>query len=266
MVCFIYPTFLVGNCGLKEETITKLVKDEVHEVIEEEAGEGENIGISTNTGEDGKFVWDHKATLLFLDEYGKLIDDFRNPMKKKKILWEKISAAMAAKGYQTDSGLLDRKMRNMKSTFNKIRDNNKKKRTGRARIHWEYYDKFCAIFAEDKTVNTDHLVASIRDDSCTSNEATSVDLDSATSISHSIGENTPSNSREKQKNLDVFRKRQLQIETEKLEELKKIRVALEENNKINKQKLNMFQQYLNRHQVNNQPEGQHASEVSTEDE
>ncbi|KAF2890538.1 hypothetical protein ILUMI_15635 [Ignelater luminosus] len=55
---------------------------------------------------------------------------------------------------------------------------------------------------------------------------------------------TPSNSREKQKRLDMYRKRQLQIEEERLVELKCLREAVDESNRINKKKLGVLQAYL----------------------
>ncbi|KAK9710435.1 Myb/SANT-like DNA-binding domain [Popillia japonica] len=102
--------------------------------IEEEPGDGENITVA---GSD-KFTWDRKAALLLLDEYH----------QKKKTRWKKIAQTMVQAGYQVDGDMLDRKIRNT-LTFNKIKDNNQKKRTGRGAIHWKYYDKMCYILTAD---------------------------------------------------------------------------------------------------------------------
>ncbi|KAF2901198.1 hypothetical protein ILUMI_04989 [Ignelater luminosus] len=112
----------------------------------------------------------------------------------KKKLWEKIASVMEENGYFVNSAILDQKMRNMKCTFTRIKDNNKKKRTGRGK-------------------RTPDTVV------------------------------TPSN---KEKRVDFYRKRQLEIEEGRLEELKKIRQEIQENNRTNREKLLLLQQFLNK--------------------
>ncbi|CAG9773271.1 unnamed protein product [Ceutorhynchus assimilis] len=86
---------------------------------------------------EGKFYWEYKAILLMLEEYRKRISKFRNPKFKKKLLWDEIANVMKLNGYLVGSDTIDKKMRNLKNTFRTIVDNNnKKKTTGRGRMHW----------------------------------------------------------------------------------------------------------------------------------
>lgn len=71
---------------------------------------------------------------------------------------------MCKRGCSVDAAALDRKMRNMKNTYKTIVDNNRKKKTGRGTIQWEYFSRFKEIFANDKTVNPEFLVSSFPDD------------------------------------------------------------------------------------------------------
>lgn len=45
----------------------------------------------------------------------------------------------------------------MKKTYTGIKDNIRK--TGRGRIHWEYYHQFDEIYREDKTVNLPQTIS-----------------------------------------------------------------------------------------------------------
>ncbi|KAJ8962275.1 hypothetical protein NQ318_018254 [Aromia moschata] len=190
-----------------------------------------------------KFTWTHSNTLLFLEEYEKRVEKFRNPKIKKRELWSEIANEMKKMGYAVHPDILDKKMRNMRSTYTKIVDNNKTKiKTGRGRIKWEYFDRFQQIFAVDKTVNPVNLESSLPlpgletatpnedlvEDSCTSSEACNSNW-------------TPSR---RWKRLDVFRKRQLDLELEKIEEIKLIRKEMEKYNDIQKKKLELFEKYL----------------------
>ncbi|XP_071057001.1 uncharacterized protein [Onthophagus taurus] len=179
--------------------------------------------------------------MLFLAEYEKRKDMFRNPKIKKKKLWEEIRREMLKQGYKVDGTTLDRKLRNMKGTYKGIIDNNKKRSTGRGHISWEYYNRFNEIFTEDKTINIDCTVSSFQTQS--DDDVRSPGLGAAQDFEQDSRSNTPTGPQKKR--LDVFRKRQLELEEEKLEEVKKIRVSLEEYNKIQREKLELFKKYLN---------------------
>ncbi|VEN58685.1 unnamed protein product [Callosobruchus maculatus] len=127
---------------------------------------------------------------------------------------------MSKKGYIVDSAQLDQKMRNMKCTFHKVLDNKKINKTGRGRINWPYFQRMEEIFATDKTVNLPDVVSS----------------SPLSGSSMSSRCNTPEESRRHEptpskRNLDKFRERQLEIEEERLQELKRIRMGIEEGKK-----------------------------------
>lgn len=201
------------------------------------------------------FSWTHKSTLLFLEEYRKRHAKFRDPKCKKKLLWSEIAKQMKLKGYDVNGEVLDRKMRNMKHTYKTILDNNnKKKSTGKGRIDWEYFTLFNNIFLEDKSINlpigcistippppTNEMLSSIEKLSETQN------TNFSTPTEEEIPWNLPSTSsmsqnskNEREKSLNKLRKRQIEIEEHKLEELKKIRMCLEKNNALQERKLEVL--------------------------
>lgn len=169
--------------------------------------------------------------MLFLDEYEKNIQKFRDPKVKKKNLWITIAAVMAENGYVVNASLLDQKLRNMKCTFNKIRDNKKASKTGRGRIQWPYYERMEQIFLTDKTVNLPKLVSTL---------VCHKDPETSPLMEQTQNKHTDTN----KKNLDGFRKRQLEIEEERLEELKKIRKEVEETNRLNREKFDLMKKYF----------------------
>lgn len=216
-----------------------------------------------------KFTWNHENTLLLLDAYEKRISQFRDPKVKKKNLWLDIAKEMAKYGYSIDADNLDKKMRNMRSTYSKILDNNRTKTTtGRGRISWQYFSRFEQIFATDKCIKPTRIVGSMvypNDVDNSSESHASVESVSVlcTEVNRPLTLNLHQNSaypssssspspqstpttceNNRWKRLDIFRKRQLEIEQNKLDEIKEIRGQLEEYNKIQRKKLELFEKYL----------------------
>ncbi|KAK5647667.1 hypothetical protein RI129_002559 [Pyrocoelia pectoralis] len=192
---------------------------------------------------------------------------FRNPQVKKKLLWEEISQAMNIRGYSVAVDAADRKIRNMKATYRTIVDNNnKKKSTGKGRISWEYFSIFQDILREDKTVNPCPLMSSTASETNSVNtnntkptrvnnntplNEPSIDVEPEVQTLCNSGSVTPTssvssvgsqkcNKPQKATQLDMLRKRQLQIEEDKLSELKKLRESVEENNKLQREKLEIL--------------------------
>lgn len=214
------------------------------------------------------FHWDHQSILLLLDEYRKRMSKFRNPKFKKKILWQEIEDIMKQKGYDVVADVIDKKMRNMKNTFKTIVDNNnKKKSTGRGRLEWPYFKIFEDIFKQDKTVNISCVMSSTRG----SNKNKLSEINSISELPHRSPqqgilnintenidiENPSSGDSEllpkylstdatpkrgvKRRQLDICRKRQLEMEEEKLIELKKVREAIEKSNEIQERRLKVLE-------------------------
>lgn len=194
-----------------------------------------------------------------LEEYRARITKFRNPKYRKKLLWEEIANIMNKNGYNVSADAIDKKMRNMKSTYRKIVDNNnKKKTTGRGRMNWTYFKIFEDIFKEDKSINIDCVMSTTQ----TSEEnpiMTETNTDSTLGLqiqdlSDIVTKNiaSPSTSSSfladgtqkklaKRRQLDRWRKRQLEIEEEKLLEVKRIREAIERSNEIQENKTKILE-------------------------
>uniref|UniRef100_A0A6P7FTU3 Uncharacterized protein LOC114332602 n=1 Tax=Diabrotica virgifera virgifera TaxID=50390 RepID=A0A6P7FTU3_DIAVI len=107
------------------------------------------------------FSWNSENTKLLITEYGKNISEFRDPKIKKKSVWGKIKQVFRKMDYAVCEDDLDRKMRNLKHHYKNIKDNNKKSKTGRGRIVWEYFDLFEEVFADDKTINHGRIISSL---------------------------------------------------------------------------------------------------------
>jgi hypothetical protein len=91
------------------------------------------------------------ATRMLLARYQEMKDRFRNPKIKRSILWKEMAGKMNEYGYAFTEQSVERKFRNMKSHFLKIRDNNTK--TGRGRKSWQYYDMMEDLFENDACVH-----------------------------------------------------------------------------------------------------------------
>ncbi|KAJ8974686.1 hypothetical protein NQ317_019842 [Molorchus minor] len=245
---------IVGNKLVKKQNLYPDTVEQLNESI----GQGENLEAEIqnaehdslnigNTEQDG-FVWDHKANMLLLDEYHKIVDQFRNPTVKKKPLWDKIANNMFQYGYDVKGDIIDKKFRNMKNTFNKIKDNKKTKRTGRGVIQWPYYTKFDSIFVNDKTVNINNIISTLDSHLPESTFSTNSDSDRSTTpitptTSHD-SESRLSNGKVNQNRLDKYRKKMVELEEQRVEELKKIRLEVAESNRLTQEKINLFKTYL----------------------
>lgn len=196
-------------------------------------------------------MWTQSNIRLLLEEYDKRKDKFRNPSIKKKLLWSEIKDEFVKHNYIVTNDILDKKFRNLKKTYLKIHDNNKKTSTGKGTVTWEYYNVFCNIFDNDKTVSMDHVLSSMR--VMTENDETlnpevldlppidltnrpntcdiSVDEDnpvpSTSTIESAITETTKNSKRAVKRNYNVFRKDVLDMGREKLQETKRIRESID---------------------------------------
>lgn len=235
-------------------------------------------------------IWTNKSTLLLISLLAEKKDDLRNSKKKKKDIWRSIKDEMVKHGLGGfDESTIERKFRNMKNTYKKICDNKKKTVTGRGTIKWEYFNAMQDIFADDKTINIDHTIASLPTSGSpmepsssilnigsptepsssilnieavstplsveTENEtSSSISIPSpheVTNLSKSPVTSWPSGGAKKEKAqrgklLYGLRKKQLDIEAERVAELTLLRKAIEENNNIQRQRNELLQLYLER--------------------
>lgn len=215
-------------------------------VKEEEAGAGEFLALEVQENDNINCLWDENSTKLLLDEYENYYDQFRNPKIKKKDVWEKIANRFKENGYSKISvTILDQKMRNLENTYKKIKGNNKKTTTGRGRISWKYFERFEQIFTIDKTINKPALISSTPEISNpVQDEHASEDARHQIPSTSSSTSSCSSSKIIKKTRLDSFRKRQLELEEQRIEELKQIRLEIAESNKINREKLSLLQQFF----------------------
>ncbi|KAK4887898.1 hypothetical protein RN001_004169 [Aquatica leii] len=99
------------------------------------------------------------ATRMLLAKYLEKKGRFRNPKIKRAILWKELAEEINKYGYSFTEQAIERKFRNMKNHFLKIRDNNTK--TGRGRKSWQYYDMMENLFENDACVHPVSPVSSM---------------------------------------------------------------------------------------------------------
>ncbi|XP_066600063.1 interaptin-like [Prorops nasuta] len=185
---------------------------------------------SHNNDEDCKM-------LECLNEYVEEGSDLFKEDERKKIADEFKSI-----GYNFKSDALDKKIRNMKITFKKIKSS--KKKTGEGRYNCQWYDDMDEIFSTDKSINFDASIASMSSNKRNSSEILDFSIRSSEEIDEDDPLPSPSQENnilnkaenitskrkyENGKNLHLHREKALKVESEKLDVLKSI------ENKLKKQ-------------------------------
>ncbi|XP_066596853.1 uncharacterized protein [Prorops nasuta] len=101
---------------------------------------------------DPKSVWNDREIKFLIEKYAERIEKFRNPKLKNKNLWKEIELAFKdSELANIKAEALDRKLRNLKGTYKAIK--NDKRKTGRGRPTWEWFDLMDKIFSPDRSVN-----------------------------------------------------------------------------------------------------------------
>ncbi|KAF5281914.1 hypothetical protein FQR65_LT14440 [Abscondita terminalis] len=194
-----------------------------------------------------------------------------DPKVMKKTIWKEIAQAMCKNNFPANDSMVERKFRNMKNTHKAIKDNKHKKSTGGGQVTWEY--------ADDKTINVGHTIASlpsnitelnlsvpssstITTQSCApvpSLPSTSTQSTSYTEISDStpltpvqealpipMSSSMPLKKEKAKRGQQLYglRKKQLEIEEKRLQEIKELKEAINKNNKIQKERNELFAQFL----------------------
>ncbi|KAF5271236.1 hypothetical protein FQR65_LT17677 [Abscondita terminalis] len=225
---------------------------------------------------DEKVSWSRRKTLFLLEclqERKKMLRDLK---VMKTTIWKEIAQAMCKNNFPANDSMVERKFRNMKNTHKAIKDNKHKKSTGGGQVTWEYYPAMESLFADDKTMNVGHTIASLPSNitelhlsvpspstvttqsQCVpvpSLPSTSTQSTSYTQISGStpltpVQEALPipmSSSmplkKEKAKRgqqLHGLRKKQLEIEEKRLAEIKELKEAINKINEIQKERNELF--------------------------
>lgn len=99
--------------------------------------------------------WTHEATLLLIELYKSYQESMKDPRIKKKDVWNRIAADMAASGYQFHGDMCDKKWRNLKKSYNGVLENNRG--PGQGRRLWQYFDVLHEIFSKesDEPISSD---------------------------------------------------------------------------------------------------------------
>lgn len=193
------------------------------------------------------FVWTKSSTKLLLEEYEKRKEDFRNPANTKKTLWADIKMEFEKYNYNIDTETLDKKFRNLKRTYLNIHDNHKKTGIRGGAVKWEFYNIFCKIF--DSAITIENALSSISVDMENENKIRPIvtidkDNDSA-NTSNDESEKAPKAINETTKTAKRkygFWKDIFQLEKERLQETKKLRMSLDEMVEIQKERNKIFAQ------------------------
>ncbi|CAH1109721.1 unnamed protein product [Psylliodes chrysocephalus] len=244
--------------------------------------EGE-VEVETNL-EPEHFEWTKQTTKLVLQLYMERKLQFRDPKIKKKSIWRDLKNKFLEKGYKgVNEDILDRKMRNMKKRYRTIKDNQQK--TGASRISWDYFEMMEEIFLDDKTVNFGETLASspvllpsqqalFNNTFCVSSQqaqcstrssisnTSCVQQENLNSHNHNLlpREVTPGTSsmsrcvtqtpktKKALKSREVYSMRQKlkTLDETKVEELKKLRESVEENNRIQKERNEILMKLVNK--------------------
>lgn len=98
--------------------------------------------------ETEKHIWRRDQTAALISTYRDNIEEFRNPFKRQKILWENVAYKMKICGFKNITGnSCDRKWRNLKATFKKIYHDTE--RTEESKCQWEFYNDLLVLFTKD---------------------------------------------------------------------------------------------------------------------
>lgn len=223
---------------------------------------------------DTSFVWTRSKTLLLIESYGARKEKFRNPTIKKKTLWQEIALEFKKKNYYVSAENLDKKFRNLKRTYIKIRDNIRKSFMGKDRVTWEYYDYLQKIYENDgytldissmtninsvKSEDSDKITENFAHSESSLSEKSLADEEFIEVLSYQPDQSdhyndttemiydTKPNIRERVKlrmqrkrDMKTLRKEYLNLEKEKIKELRRLREAIENNNEIQRERNQLF--------------------------
>lgn len=101
-------------------------------------------------------IWNRSKTLLLLFHCKERKQDLEDPNRKKKRVWQSISADLAEKGEIVSWEVCEKKFRNLKQTYKNIKDNSSK--TGRGNKTWEFYDLMDDLLRRDATIQLPNII------------------------------------------------------------------------------------------------------------
>lgn len=190
--------------------------------------------------------WSTKETKLLLRLYLKYKRDFRERHKKRTEIWQHVVREFEQHGYKASYIMLDRKFRNMSRTYFNI------KRLGKDDDpNWEYFSAMDEIYSgtlpEPRNITIRYEEPPEEGESQPSLEIKIEESEVSPSEilldEPNFEELVSSHIKEEQQEIDMERMKFVQVlEAERVEELRAIRIALEEANEIQRQRNTLLQE------------------------
>ncbi|XP_023160956.2 uncharacterized protein LOC111592785 [Drosophila hydei] len=189
--------------------------------------------------------WSNKETLLLLRLYLKYKRDFRERHKKRTEIWQHVVREFEQHGFKASYIKLDRKFRNMSRTYFNIK---RQKKDGDP--NWEYFSAMDEIYAgtlPEPSALTVNFEAAPEEESQQQIEIkteqpdviqTDVLMDES-----NFEELVSSRIKEEQQEIDIENSTLVRcLQTERVDELRAIRITLEEANEIQRQRNALLQE------------------------
>ncbi|KAK7070376.1 hypothetical protein SK128_022946 [Halocaridina rubra] len=94
-------------------------------------------------------VWQRNQIYFLIKNVEKFYEDFHNSSKKKKTVWQAIAKEMAKEGYQCTGADCDKKWRNLKATYIKVRRKQSQAKSHIVHGKFEYFEAMHDIMEKD---------------------------------------------------------------------------------------------------------------------
>ncbi|KAH8356647.1 hypothetical protein KR084_006476, partial [Drosophila pseudotakahashii] len=211
--------------------------------------------------------WTTGVTKLLLALYFEKKEDFRNPKIKNKHVWRDIQQAIEGHGVtDLDPDKLDRKFRNLKKTYDNIKVKNRS--TGQSASKWEFFSEMEAIFENDLAMNGARTLATNMTEEeneeqllgyteylegyyeeMESSCATPTTSCGAETLESGEGDKEGGSRKRKarvQKGQYYQKKKALEAESGKVEELKKLTAVMEESNRLQAERNDLLKEFLSK--------------------
>ncbi|XP_064545124.1 uncharacterized protein LOC135433095 [Drosophila montana] len=188
--------------------------------------------------------WTDKETKLLLRLYLKYKREFHERHKKRTEIWQHVVSEFEEHGYRTSYIKLDRKFRNMSRTYFNIKRQNKD-----VEPNWEYFGPMDEIFAGTIPETSDDMSYQEPDEEDTEPrvevkiEELDTDYPGVLMDEPNFEELVSNRISEEQPEIDVENAGfATGLEAQRVEELRAIRITLEEANEIQRQRNTLLQE------------------------
>ncbi|XP_034104851.1 uncharacterized protein LOC132792863 [Drosophila nasuta] len=196
------------------------------------------------------YKWTNKETKLLLTLYMKYKQEFHGQPKRNTVIWQHIVREMEEHGISTSYIKLDRKFRNMKRTYNNIKRKNLMEAP-----NWEYFHTMDAILDGGSNQSSEWM-SSEGDETVCEEEKIEIKAEPYDVYPHEMLDEsnfgdiisdraTTTTATNEEQDVDVdspYLNLAEELEVQRLEELRSIRIALIEANDIQRQRNQLLQE------------------------